>query len=82
MHFLKLVLIAASAVSVAQACKCVEDGEQVDECTANACGRIAGGVLNGDDCDADSISEALTQFRLLCADCIGDSLENHSDCDR
>ena len=76
MHFLKTLPLASLALT-ASACKCVRDGTNEVDATAKCCD-FKKGIMDGDDCAADSISEKLSGFRKCCA---GEDEKLTSDCD-
>ena len=57
-------ILLSSLLSLSQACKCVDSGNNVIEITQTCCF----GDLDaaGDDCSADSISEQLSSFAACC----------------
>lgn len=75
MHFFSSLTLVAALLLGANACKCVND--YVDYAATEACcSRLGGEFVNGNDCNADSISEKLSNFR----NCCGES-QLTSDCD-
>ncbi|KAF7558032.1 hypothetical protein G7046_g5919 [Stylonectria norvegica] len=74
MHFTTTALMAvASLVTISSACQCVSESGVVNEVfTGEVCNRACGsdhpGVMNGNDCEASSISECLTDFTTYCAE--------------
>jgi hypothetical protein len=75
MRFLSSLAVVAALLVGTQACKCVND--YVDNAATEACcNRLGGSFVNGNDCNADSISEQLSDFR----NCCGES-QLTSDCD-
>ncbi|KAI8631686.1 hypothetical protein F5Y19DRAFT_424566 [Xylariaceae sp. FL1651] len=65
--------IAAMLSSSALACKCISNGVEDVARTESCCGELSGVFQDGNDCEASSISEHLSNFR----DCCG----GQSDCD-
>ena len=75
MQFTNLALLAAIFLVGADACKCVNGGKN-DDATRACCTQLRGNFRNGDDCQAGSISEKLSNFRSCCR-----SRGFTSDCD-
>ncbi|KAH9910778.1 uncharacterized protein BXZ73DRAFT_57767 [Epithele typhae] len=78
MKLLALIVLAVAAAIPTQACKCIDsNGSQNVGNTKTCCASLNGAFLNGNDCNASSISEHLSNFRSCC--------ESHgsqtSDCD-
>jgi uncharacterized membrane protein len=67
------VAIAALLTAPSLACKCYVDGNRDDQGTEWCCGQFHGVFRFGNDCQAGSISEALSGFRACCG--------GSSDCD-
>jgi hypothetical protein len=67
MLFSRLALFAAALFVGADACKCVAGGKD-DAATRACCSQLGGNFVNGDDCQAGSISEKLSNFRRCCRD--------------
>ncbi|EJD41976.1 hypothetical protein AURDEDRAFT_168970 [Auricularia subglabra TFB-10046 SS5] len=67
MNFVYLALMAIAAVVPAEACKCLDVGGTNNVAnTQNCCNNLGGSFVNGNDCNADSISEQLSDFRACC----------------
>ena len=67
MLFSRLALFAAALFVGADACKCVNGGKD-NAATRACCAQLGGNFRNGDDCQAGSISEKLSNFRRCCRD--------------
>ncbi|KAM5346146.1 hypothetical protein ACJ41O_009151 [Fusarium nematophilum] len=75
MQFFKLAFLSASALlSIGEACKCYSDDGGHNNGATHKCCDDLGGVYEGDDCKAGSISEHLSGFDSCC-------LGQGSDCD-
>jgi hypothetical protein len=79
MQFFNLVLVTVTALSVPTfACKCLVNGELDVSRTQFCCDSLDGEFQFGNDCKADSISDALSIFDNCCG---GISTTSGSDCD-
>jgi hypothetical protein len=77
MQFHCLTVIAATLFVGVNACKCVNGGRN-DQFTRECCASLGGNFVNGNDCQAGSISEKLSNFRSCCR---GKGQGFTSDCD-
>ncbi|KAL7628429.1 hypothetical protein AAE478_002632 [Parahypoxylon ruwenzoriense] len=75
MMFLRIAAVAVATIlsTPALACKCYVNGNQDTARTQSCCNQLGGNFLNGNDCQAASISEHLSNFRSCCG--------GQSDCD-
>ncbi|KAJ5744844.1 hypothetical protein N7533_009714 [Penicillium manginii] len=79
MRFFNLVLVTVAALTVpTYACKCIVNGEQDTPRTQSCCDALGGTFQDGNDCQADSISDGLSIFDNCCG---GVSTTSGSDCD-
>jgi len=80
MQFLHFVVITGALSIGINACKCidVESGTGPnDALTGACCTGLKGNFVDGNDCEADSISELLSAFQVCCFAAGG----YDSDCD-
>ncbi|KAI1085131.1 hypothetical protein F5B20DRAFT_575596 [Whalleya microplaca] len=74
MQFSQIFVLAVAAISTpALACKCYVNGNQDNGKTQSCCSQQGGNFVSGNDCQAASISEHLSNFRSCCG--------GSSDCD-
>lgn len=67
MQFNALFLaVTALFAASTQACKCMDGDENSDMTVTTSCCSVAGGSAGSDDCNADSISEHLSDFDTCC----------------
>ncbi|EFX01836.1 hypothetical protein CMQ_8302 [Grosmannia clavigera kw1407] len=71
-HILSIALAAMLSTPVL-ACKCQVGGSEDVARTQDCCGRLNGVFRYGNDCEASSISQHLSNFRSCCG--------GQSDCD-
>ncbi|KAF1849269.1 uncharacterized protein K460DRAFT_404507 [Cucurbitaria berberidis CBS 394.84] len=76
MQLTRLVLLATTLLVGADACKCVNNGANTDA-TRACCAQLKGNFRNGNDCQAGSISEKLSNFRRCCQ---GKGFTSDCDC--
>jgi hypothetical protein len=77
MRLFDLIAVAFTVLAIpAYACKCARDGLDDPSSTQTCCDLVSGTFQDGEDCQADSISDYLEAFSICCS--------NHgfpSDCD-
>ncbi|KAF2278197.1 uncharacterized protein EI97DRAFT_248020 [Westerdykella ornata] len=66
MHLSSILLAGAALLAGADACKCVSGGNVYLDASHACCNDLRGNWRNGNDCQAGSISEHLSNFRRCC----------------
>ncbi|KOS17046.1 hypothetical protein ESCO_005869 [Escovopsis weberi] len=75
-----LVLAAAAAAPLVDACKCImPSGLANIDWTLKCCKIVPGAKANGNDCNAHSMSQKLSRFHDCCQG-MGRSLDIRTDC--
>ncbi|KAF2746649.1 hypothetical protein M011DRAFT_403972, partial [Sporormia fimetaria CBS 119925] len=64
--FSNILFTAATLLAGADACKCVSNGYHYVDASRACCGELRGNWRDGNDCQAGSISEHLSDFRRCC----------------
>ncbi|EPE30109.1 hypothetical protein GLAREA_12832 [Glarea lozoyensis ATCC 20868] len=79
MQFVKLMLVAAASILSVEACKCVNPNGGANNIgvTRSCCSQNKGTFVNGNDCNAGSISNRLSNFKNCCR---GSGLNSDCSC--